>query len=216
MAFSQSAHSRLNDCTFNDVGRDQIRVSRVTIVNHGLLQITNEQLAILGVGDRLAPTSASLSLIPKSSSSLVLSIVDTATNLVVTIVDMLRAERLVQSHQLECQLNSLSQSIALTGLAIKAYEFTSLGDSLAKTVYPEMEGCRSVLQETLNETKRYQETLRSTRISGLWSKVWWSGLDVEKLASYGKTLRTRQDHLDTLLRALNSCVFRPLNTSSTR
>ena len=207
MAFNQSAHNRLSSCTFNDTGRDQITL---TIVNHGTVQLLTTGQPETSSNPLSGLTSSFLT--SKSPSSSVFSTIDITTNLIVEIINLLRAERLVQ---LERDLSSLCQSLTLVKLAVEAYQFTPLEANLAKTVYPELDGCRNVLQKTLDEINRYQATLRPTRIYSLSVKVWWRGMDVEKLASSAKTLLIYQKHLNAFLQALNSYVFSDFSTQTT-
>ena len=130
-------------------------------MNHGTLLLTTRQPETSS-NSLTVPTSSFL--ISKSPSALVFSTIDITTNLIVEIINLLRAERLVQ---LERDLRSLCQSLTLVRLAIETYQFTPLEANLAKSVYPELEGCRDVLQKTLGEIHRYQATFYPTSIYGL-------------------------------------------------
>jgi len=110
-------------------------------------------------------------------------------------------------------LKSLCQSLILTRSAIQVYEYTSLGQSLANAVYPDVEQCHVVLQEMLDKIIHYRGSLHSTSISGLWRQVWWSGWDGDELASSIMELSACQESLNKFLMALNSYVLFPFHAS---
>lgn len=122
-----------------------------------------------------APLPRTLHLVPHHS--------ETITRLIVEIVQLLMVSSPSDpSSELKRQLESLQQIIALTGLAIQAYEHTPLGRSLAQDISVEAEGCRLVLQELLGTINQCRNGLQSTRIAYLWRPVWWSHSDLNILA----------------------------------
>ena len=212
MAFSHSNHIDASRSTFSDFGHDQInnnvRVNQ-TIINISLSGSGHTLHHLLG------PTSALPQgvLIPKYHSPAVVSIVDTTVSLVVNIVGLLHVESSDKYRRLEGELKSLCQSLILTRSAIQVYEYTSLGQSLANAVYPDVEQCHVVLQEMLDKIIHYRGSLHSTSISGLWRQVWWSGWDGDELASSIMELSACQESLNKFLMALNSYVLFPFHAS---
>jgi hypothetical protein len=140
-------------------------------------------------------------------ASSVASIVDICISLTVDIINLLRAERSIQSRRLEGKLNSLCTSIILTRLAVEAYEYTPIGQNLANTISPEMERCLATLREIFDKINSCWEGLRPTRIGSLWPKVWWGGFNAEELASLTRQISIYQESFNKFLAALNSCVF---------
>ena len=61
-----------------------------------------------------------------------------------------RAESTDQDFALKAELQSLRQTLTLADLAMQTFEYTPIGRNLAKSVSPEMEKCRIVLQELYN------------------------------------------------------------------
>jgi hypothetical protein len=192
--------------TSNDVGHDQLNFNNFNIVIHNISHsppgsVHHHRLQTSGTG-----TIPQDILIPKRHLSSIVSTTDFAVRLIVNIVHLLHVESADECRHWERELKALCQSLNLTRLAIQAYEYTSLGQNLAKTIFPEVERCCGVLREILDKIIHYRESLKSTKISGLWRQVLRSRWDVNELASLGMGLSDCREPLDRFLMALNSYV----------
>jgi hypothetical protein len=81
---------------------------------------------------------------------------------------------------LELELEHLYQILQLTAMAIKAYEYTQLGQSLAQLINPYLLRCIKVLRELCEAIELYQRSHRPTSIWFLWRIVWWYGYEGRK------------------------------------
>ena len=105
---------------------------------------------------------------------------------------------------LKLELKSLQEIITLTGLAIQAYEYTPLGRGLANVVDQAAEGRRVILQELFDTISGYRQGLNPMDIRYFWRQVWWSGYEVDELASLRVKLSACRNSLLQCLKALNS------------
>jgi hypothetical protein len=203
MAFSHFNNADASGSTFNNVGRDQFNNNFGIVINNINIPLPSSlhHHRRLTSGTGTLPQSV---LIPKYHASSIVSVAGIAVHLIVNIINLLRIESSDECRELERELKSLCQSLNLTGLAIRAYEYTPLGQSLAKTIHPEVERCRGILQEMLDKIIHYRESLKSTSISGLWRQVWWNGWDVDELASSRMELSGHKESLNKFLMALES------------
>jgi len=224
MAFSHSRYIDASRSNFYDIGRDYNTNNIVHFDNrtvHLNLTLSGSEaighvLRDLNVSDRLPSSISGLdtlsqkkAVVPVCYSSTAASGVDAAAGLIVKIVQLLlnRGAFPETYRDLKHDLESLHQMLLLTGLAIQVYQYTSLGESLAKTISPEVEHCRVMLQEVLDDTQSCRLGLNPTSISGLWRQVWWRGWDATELASVRTKLSACQDTLGRFLIALNSYVL---------
>jgi hypothetical protein len=107
-----------------------------------------------------------------------------------------------QFHVLKGDLNTLQQTLVLTGLATDAYRSTPLGRILANNIGKETAHCIEVLQELLSTIKAYQTSVRSISILVLWSRVPGSG----EIRMWREKLSACQKSLGECLQVLDSCV----------
>ena len=130
---------------------------------------------------------------------------DVTTSLIVKIVQSLvdRGEARDDYRILELELDSLRQTLTLTGLAIQAYENTPLARNLANSINPEVAQMRVLLQELFEKINNYQQGLKPTFIGAIWDQVWRSRR-VDGLASLRMRLSGYQRLLCGFLAALNS------------
>jgi hypothetical protein len=92
-----------------------------------------------------------------------------AARLIIKIVQLLKdPESSNYFRDLKLELESLQRTLALAGLAIRAYEYTPLGRSLANIMNRESEQRRVALQDLLNTIDGYRGGLNSTRIRYHW------------------------------------------------
>lgn len=198
MAFSHSLHNKLENCIFNDIGRD------LNVVNVTTIQILPEQFAALRIGSPLASTLPAP--IPQRlstpstrlSPAQVHASINIITDLIVKIVTALHPIRSKQSRHLERQLNSLSQSVTLVGLAADAYGLTPLGGSLTAVIGIKLEGCREGLRVVLQKCEgRYKAS---------WPKVLWGATDDGELALHSSSVLAYREQLDSSLQEAASYV----------
>ena len=126
---------------------------------------------------------------------------DRVARLIVEIVQALGPTDLYNSLKLE--LKSLQQTFALAGLAIRAYEYTPLGQNLVKIINQVAERCITVLQKLLEHINHYRWGLDSTRFGIFWRQICWSGDGVDKLAVLKRELSVCQLSLAECLKGLN-------------
>lgn len=111
------------------------------------------------------------------------------------------------NHGLQEELRPLRQTLALTGLAINAYRYTPLGQSLANSINPEVEQCCTVLQELFDSLRSCRRSMFTTYIHDLWYHVWRSGWDEDEFTSLRMKLVKIRKSLEGLLMALHSYVI---------
>lgn len=211
MAFSGSNHADASRSIFNDVGGDHI-----TITNRNI-HVTNLSLWGSGQGRTLRhiPRSFSHELLPTSrpepfswpssvrSKYRDAGPTDIAARHILKIVhSLIGFESSDHYRDLMPQLELLQYTLSLTGLAVQAYDYTPLGESLAITINQEVKACTAVLQELLDTIDSYQQGLESTRIRYLWRLVMGSGC-VNKLALIKTKLFAGQNSLSQCLKALD-------------
>jgi hypothetical protein len=184
-------------------GRDQL-IQTINVNIHGPASQETVQY-VLGsiVHPRQLPPSSSHAIIASHHNR---SACDVASNLIVEIkrllVDLTKFS--FDYRYLQDLLNSLHQTLFLTGLAIQAYEDTPLGPNLAVVVIPVVEQCQVILQHMLDSIEAYRRILYSTPIRDLWPSVLWSTSKVLELVW---KLSAHQRALGQFLVALNSQVF---------
>jgi hypothetical protein len=223
MAFSHSRYVDASRSNFYDIGGNYNANNNVQFDNrtiHINVTLSGSQafgnvLQELNAGDRLPLSISGLdtlspkgAVVPVCYSSTAASGVDAAANLVVQLVRLLinRGASPETYRDLKRDLESLHQTLVLTRLAIQVYQYTPLGQSLARTVSPEAEKCRVMLQEVLDGTQSCRLGLDPTSISALWRQVWWRGWDGTELASLRMKLSACRESLGRFLIALNSYV----------
>ncbi|KIM80413.1 hypothetical protein PILCRDRAFT_9594 [Piloderma croceum F 1598] len=207
---------------YNDVNGDQ---THNTTIRH---QTINLNISLTGSGSTLhhiirdigndlalpilGPETPSQSEVRvQISQSNARSTSDVALGLIIAIVQLLlNLDTSAYYRDLKVELELLQQTLTLAGLAIDAYEYTPLGRSLANIVNQEVERCCVVLRELLDIINAYRLGLNRTRIQYLWRQVWWSGCDVDELASLRIKLSACQKSLGQCLRALNSLSWENL------
>ena len=107
-------------------------------------------------------------------------------------------------NDLKLELKSLKETFTLAGLAIRAYEYTPLGQNLVRIINQVAERCITVLQKLLEHINHYRWGLDSTRFGIFWRQICWSGDDVDKLAVLKRELSVCQLSLAECLKGLNS------------
>ena len=212
MTFFESASDiHANHSTFNGVGRDQtnhynIYVGAVSIEhNHAVLRHSEAGSPLQGPhsdtssrGIVLRPTFRSTASDDRHISA----------RLIVEIVQSLMAsDASDQFHDLKEDLNTLQQTLDLTGLAIEAYQCTPLGRLLTNTIGKEMEQCIGVLRELLSAIRAYQRDLGSTRVIFSWSRGSGSGYELGQIRNWREKLSACQKSLGECLQVLDSYVL---------
>jgi hypothetical protein len=221
------SHSNIDarQSSFNQVGGDWNQ--HTTIHKHTLIsiscfgprQINYHSLDNLSDVLPLVPVSSPKTLSPRclitaSCSSDTPRVVNTGIGLIVQITNRLidRSDSSSNHQVLQLQLRSLQQILTLTGLAIQEYCDRPLGQSLAKTITPEVERCLLVLQELLEHADATWLGLAFTGIGDLWRHVWWGRWDGNEFTLLRKKLSDSRQSLERFLMALHSYVFLLLRT----
>lgn len=219
MAFSHSRYANASRSTFNDVRRDQINNSNISI-GHQTIHINISQPdsgqtlhhVLCNLSDEISLSSGSKNLSQNMGVSLKFSgassALDDAAGLIVKIVQSLMDPESSSHHRdLKLELELLQQTLTLAGLAIQTYEYTPLGRNMTNIINHEVDHCRVILQELLGIINCYRRSLTSTSIHYLWRQVLWRGSEVEELTSLQMKLVARQKSLGACLMALNSYVL---------
>ena len=129
---------------------------------------------------------------------------DRVVRLIVEIMQALRDPGPTDLYNdLKPELKSLQQTFILAGLALRAYEYTPLGQNLVKIINQVAERCLTILQKLLEHINHYRWGLDSTRFGIFWRQICWSGDDVDKLAVLKRELSVCQLSLAECLKGLN-------------
>jgi hypothetical protein len=109
---------------------------------------------------------------------------DITTSLIIEIVQSLMNPHSPNDYQdLKLRLESLQQTVVLTGVAIQAYEYTPVGKSLAKAINREMEACVATLQKLRKTIDSYLQVPKSTFIGYVLHICWASACEPDEIAS---------------------------------
>jgi len=209
--FNHASDIGAKDSSFNEVGRDQtnntynIVYNLVSAPERGLvfhrpgpispLQVphseTSSRTIVLRPTFRSAPSSAR-HIAARLIVEIVQSLMDSGTS--------------DQFCDLKENLNTLQQTLDLTGLAIDAFQCIPLGRILASTIGNETEQCIGVLRELLSAIRAYQRGLRSTRINLSWNRV-GSGCKSGEIRIWREKLSACQKSLGECLRMLDWHVW---------
>jgi hypothetical protein len=140
MALIRSDNVDASQSMFNNVQGSQTNTLQQTF-NFVLFNFANESRPASSPKSReslLTPACRSASDAGPTS--------DTAARLIVEIVQALMDPKLADHYQdLKRELGRLQQTITLTEVAIRIFEFTSLGQSLVEAINQEIKGCCVVL-----------------------------------------------------------------------
>ena len=209
--FDHASNTDASQSIFNDVRRDQ-NTFNVYITLDSAPEQTQHLLRSLGVvlpvPDEGSEISTRGTVFRPTHRSAATSSRDIAGRLIVEIVQSLESDAADQFRDLKEDLNILKQVLDLTGLAIEAYEHTSVGSTLGKAIDRETERCLEVLRELLNAIRAYQRSLRSTSINFLWGRVLGSAYTSDELAIWREKLTACEKSLAECLQLLDSYVLR--------
>ena len=213
MAFFESASDiHASHSTFNGVGHDQTNISCNIYV--GPVSIEHNHAALLHHSDAGSPlqehsdTSSQGIVLRPTFRSAASDDRHIAARLIVEIVQSLMAsDASNQFHDLKKDLNTLQQTLDLTGLAIEAYQCTPLGRLLTNTIGKETEQCIGVLRELLSAIRAYQRDLGSTRVIFSWSRGSGSGYELGQIRNWREKLSACQKSLGECLHVLDSYVL---------
>jgi hypothetical protein len=203
-------HSRSVDArggTFNDILRDQINHCQNNTTHiHIYSSLSHLEQTQPQIIRDLSQTTSSETLshgdVFAYQSDINSSTRDIAARLIVQIVQALMVPDSSNHYQnLKLELKALQETLTLVGLAIYAYEYTPLGQCLAKIVDQEANRCRLVLQQLLAAINSHRLGLNSTPIGYFWRHVLHQ---VEQLDSLRIQLATSRGSLAKCLKALNS------------
>ena len=133
-----------------------------------------------------------------------ISTVDINIGLIVQILRLLVGPEDEQSadrnRHLRLELETLSESLVLTGAAIQEYR-------LINALTPEVDRCRVVLEELLDRVIGTRRGLSWTSIGSLWNSVWRSRWYGDELESLRTKLSESRESFCAFLMALNSYVL---------
>ena len=214
MAFFESASDiHASHSTFNCVGRDQTNITSYNIYV-GPVSIEHNHAAVLRHSDASSPlrephsdTSSRGIVLRPTFRSIASDDRHIAARLIVEIVQSLMAsDASNQFHNLKKDLNTLQQTLDLTGLAIEAYQCIPLGRLLTNTIGKETEQCIGVLRELLSAIRAYQRGLGLIRIIFSWSRGSGSGYELGQIRNWREKLSACQKSLGECLQVLDSYV----------
>ena len=210
MALSHSKYTTISRSCFTDVGRDHIQQIRIAN-NYYSLFGPRSLLPVHHLSEVLAlPTPASeasfqrSALVPGCHPRDGISTVDINIGLIVQILRLLVGPEGEQSadrnRHLRLELETLSESLVLTGAAIQEYR-------LINALTPEVDRCRVVLEELLDRVIGTRGGLSWTSIGSLWNSVWRSRWYGDELESLRTKLSESRESFYAFLMALNSYVL---------
>lgn len=213
MFFNQATNTDASRSTFNDVGRDLNQINNPTVVLNlfplSFSWRSGHQPSLDAVCDdpQVANPDAlsqRKALVQTPLAETGLSAVDTAARLIVGIVQLLMDGGCSEHFgDLKRELELLQKTLALTGLAIQAYQSTLLGANLANTINTEVQRCTVVLEKLFYVIDQYRQGLKSTPINYFWPKVLQCGASVDELASIRSELSACQKSLNQWLMSLS-------------
>ena len=197
---------------FSTVTRDQNNFFRPTTVNNFNFTIagyTPEQtvdiIRRLPLATRSSTASESTPLTRGIFDWCTSSPIDIAVRLIVEITHVLDRTAFSTDYRiLKLELEVLRQTLLLTGRAIRAYEYTPLGQNLSSTTGSEVEQCCVILEELLNAISGNKQGLIATIIGRFWKVMGWNGNDMDPFVLKRLKLWNSQMSLGSVLMALNS------------
>jgi hypothetical protein len=219
MAFNDAGYVDARQSTFIRAGRDQTMIHNhyhIYISPYGDSRL-RPRIGI-DISDNLSLPIGSPETLPQGSfvpycSYDAVPIVGGAIALIDQITELLMDCRQSSSgrRDLVLELESLRKTLVLTRLTIRKYDNRPLGQSLAKTITPEVLRCSFILQELLDSVDGAWLDFSITTVGGLWRRFWWAILGGDELASVREKLCYSWQSLQGLLMALCSCVLLRLN-----
>jgi hypothetical protein len=212
--FDRASETDASNSIFNDVGHNQTNIRGYNVYVN-LVSAPKRDPAVLrhpGVGPPLqdphSETSSREIVLRPTFRSTDCSARDIAARLIVEIVQSLMASNASdQFYDLKEELNTLQQTLDLTGLAIEAHQCTPLGRILANSIGKETEQCIGVLRELLSAIRAYQRDRKSTLMNFSWSRVSGSGCESGERRIWRQKLSTCQRSLGECLQVLDSYVL---------
>jgi hypothetical protein len=222
MAFSNSQYTDASRSSFIDVGRDSHQTHNNTTNIHQTIHIS---FSFFGsqLTPHYAPINLSRNLLRPISTPETLSqgnlvayhssdavgAVDIAVGLIVQITDLLMDRRDSSSGHwnLALEFESLQKTFILTTRIIQKYDNKPLGQSLAKTITPEVLRCCIVLQQLLDSVSGTWLGLHFTSICDLWRFVCWGRLGGDEFTFLRKALSDSRQSLQGVLMAFHSYVL---------
>jgi hypothetical protein len=132
---------------------------------------------------------------------------DTVT-LIIKIVQLLisRKELSGEIRRFKEELETLHNTLTLTGFAIQIYQHTPVERIVTKVVIPEVDRCCAVLQILFYKINRFRQLLHPTSIHHLWHQVWRGGWADDEFTSLRTMLLEVQKSLVGFLMAFHSYV----------
>lgn len=212
MTSSQPTNVDARGSTINNVGRDQNYCTiNIAIHANSTSEIPLQHIIQNVAGAANATASASnggFQIQMQNFHQQAMIVAEDASGLIVSIVQLLvnRTDSSDTYRDTKQFLELLNHTILMSRLALQTFEYTSLGRNLAKAILPTIAGCRTDLQELLHLLDNYREGLSYTSVRELWSRVLWSGSDIQEILIIKQKLSTHQISLREFLAALNSCV----------
>lgn len=104
---------------------------------------------------------------------------------------------------LKFELEQLCLSSKLANLAIEAYRYTPLHESLTEIIKPILKECKAILEEILITLESYREGLLDTVIRYLWRLPWYHA-HLDDVISYQRKLHLYCNRLGVILMATRS------------
>jgi len=207
MDFGHAGFVDARQCTFNQVGRDQIYNRTQYYISISPFcsrqrpyRITNN----LSQPRRSGPIEGSHVITHQPDAT---PNVNTTAGLIDQTIPSLNCRYLSNGCQdLAPELESLHQTLTLIKLTLQKYKDTLLGQSLANMITKEVKQCSAALQKLWDSLDDTWLNIRITSISGLWRRIWCGDWDEVGLALSRKTLSVSRQSLQVLLVTLHSYV----------
>ncbi|KAL0959887.1 hypothetical protein HGRIS_011555 [Hohenbuehelia grisea] len=222
MAFNNAHSLDLNDCAFNDIGRDQNVVNNVTLVFNVAGSLTLDPDTLLsssgagnGLGLQRSPSAHGQpsQLDPLNHPS------ESIDVLIIQIQQMLFATSRESSQYdiIKSLLDSLLRTIYFARFGVSMLQETPVGSRMERMLDPRLAQCAKILHAIHREVTVYRDALERN-IGGLWRRVYWMGHDVAQLDFILTDLRKKlldvRWPIDALLAQMTSEVWKQLAKGS--
>lgn len=212
--FSNASHVDASRSVFNDINiaGDQIFQFYTIFSGLNLDQIVDQlrgrdaqpttnalQSPLSGRDDLIQRRSHVLAYLSNVAGGDILSLISEIKSLIG------RGSHSSSSHAaLELELDSLYQTLIFTSLGIKSFEWSLLGQSLAKVINPELVRCIEVLRCLHTAINTFREGLWSTSLWSLWRLVWSKAFGVDELVLWRRKLSECRRSLGIIVMAMYS------------
>lgn len=217
--FPNANHVDANGCVFNDIAGDQILQFYTVFTGLNPDQIVDSE-SVERLQNRVAHPAADAVWSPLSSRedliqrrSHILTYLSNAAGGpgdVLTLINEIKSligrggPSSCSYVALELELDLLHQTLVFTSLGIKSFQWTLLGQSLAKVINLELVRCVEVLRCLREAITNFRDGLWLTSIWSLWRLVWSSTFGVDELVLWRRKLFDCRRSLGMIVMAMYS------------